>query len=552
MVVGELFVKLGLIPDKNWAKGHILIGGITKAVRALVNADTVHAIKDAVNEVVELGGKLQDTADATQTNVEELQELGYAASQSGGDFESVAGALGMLTKNMYQAANGNKAQAEAFAAAGIAIRDEEGKLRPAADVMEDIAEHLSSLDNESEKMGVGVELMGKKFQSVAPMMFAGREEISKLRKEARDLGVVMSKDDVGALDNFGDDMGRVKAVVQGLKQQFVVALIPALQKLLTGLLEWMKANRELARETVTKVASALATALGYLGKAIVFVVDNWKAFAALLAAGAMISAFVSIIKMVMWFKAVQTRAAIQAVINWIMILGPILLIAAAIVALGVLIYKYRDRLANVARRVKAVFLSVIEWFRRIPGRIKDVFVSIGESIKEAFRAAFEWVGNLPIIKQLRQLVAEIRDLGKDTSVETISASYDAIKEAQAVAKMTPEQRAQHDRKIQASADRNMLDYYRRLGFSGDPTVTGERFNMVSEYSKEARGNVMRMQPSAAGKYQYQEGNVISVGDVVVNTPATDPVAVGKAAREAVREELSSQNRQAVQSLQGGK
>jgi hypothetical protein len=547
MIVGEFFVKLGLIPDANWAKGHILIGGITKAVRALASAQTINAIKDVVSEVVDLGGNLQDTADAAQLNVEELQELGYVASQSGGDIEGVAGALEMLTKNMYSAANGNKAQAEAFARAGVAIKDESGRLRPAADVMGDIADHLQSIDNESERRGAGVALMGKQFSKVAPMMFQGAEAIQKAREEARALGVVMSSKEVGALDDFGDDMGRVSAVVQGLKQQFVVALLPALQKMLTGFTEWIKTNRELAAGTITKLATGLATALGILAQAIVIVVDNWKAFAVLLAAGAVISGIMSIIKMVMFFSSALTIAAAKAVISWVLILGPILLIAAALVLLGVLIYKHRDRLAQVARRVREAFSSVIDWFTRIPGRIKNVFVSIGEGIKTALYDAFTWVGNLPIIKQLRLLVEELNALGgRNTKHSTAVEAIGAI-----TGSSIPGAIADIRRGDKIGAAKRVAKHI-ALGPLAGPIAAGS-FIKDKIYGGETVGAIAkRNQPMLDSvKARLATYNNVSVGDINVTSAATDPVEVGKEVRKVVREEIATQSRHAVSTLSGG-
>jgi hypothetical protein len=545
MIVGELFVKLGLIPDANWAKGHVLIGGITKAVRALASAQTINAIKDAVSEVVTLGGSLQDTADAAQVNVVELQELGYAASQMGGDVDGVASALEMLTKNMYTAANGNKAQAEAFAKAGIAVHDEAGRLRPAADVMGDIADHLMSIDNESERRGAGVALMGKQFSKVAPMMYKGADAINAAREEARALGVVMSGKEVGALDDFGDDMGRVSAVVQGLKQQFVIALLPALQSILTGLVEWIKVNRELARGTITSLAMGLATALGILAQAIVLVVDNWKLFAAILATGAIVSAFMSLIKLVMFFSAVQTKAAIMAVINWAMILGPILLVAAAIIALGVLIYKHRDRLGQVARRVREAFSSVIDWFTRIPSRIKNVFAAIGEGIKTALHDAFTWVGNLPIIKQLRLLVEELNALGGRNAKNST-----AVEAAGAITGSSiPGAIADIRRGDKVGAAKRVAKHI-ALGPLAGPIAAGG-FVKDKVMGTSLAPVLERFQPQMRAAMAASMSNTVTVGDINVTSPSADPVEVGKEVRKAVREEIATQSRHAVSTLNGG-
>jgi len=240
---------------------------------------------------------------------------------------------------------------------------------------------------------------------------------------------VIDKENVGKLDTLGDQIDTAKAALTGLKNQAIVALIPLLTEMVTGFTEWVKTNRELIQSTLQRVVEGLVFALKALGATVVFVSEHWQAFAALLISATVINGIMAIIRVIVFFQAVQTRAALQAVINWMMILGPILLIAAAIVVLGILIYKYRDQ-------VKAALIKVKDFFVDVGAKIRDFFVGIWDSIKNAadavwtairdgFKAAFDFVVNLPVIKQLIELVQDIKDLatGKDKSVQAMKGTF---------------------------------------------------------------------------------------------------------------------------------
>ena len=75
----------------------------------------------------------------------------YAASLSGADFETVVGAMRKLNVHLVQAAEGNAELAQSFAAVGARIRNSDGSLRSADEVIGDIAERFKTLPTEPRR-----------------------------------------------------------------------------------------------------------------------------------------------------------------------------------------------------------------------------------------------------------------------------------------------------------------------------------------------------------------------------------------------------------------
>lgn len=378
MTIAELFAKLTIKPDKrSFDAADKLLSGIKTALLAIVAVKTGQFFAGMVEDTTELGGKLNDMAIASGTDVESLQELAYAAAQSGGSLEGVNTTLIKLSKNIFEATHGNKEMAKSFARAGIAVRNADGSLRPAEDVLADIGDHLSSMPEGTEKTATAIELLGKAGADQLPWL---NENLGKLRQEAHDLGGVIDADAITALDEFGDTQGRVKTALTGLRNEAVIALLPALQEMATGLLEWVKANRELIKQKLQSVIKFIAGALKMLAKVVGFVIDVIGFLGDHL--DLVVVGVLSLVTAIGIFKAASIAAAIASGVAWAIAHLPILLLIAAIAA------------------VILIVEDLYQWFTGGESVLKDLYNSalqylnwdvIAEKIKNAFSAALDWV-----------------------------------------------------------------------------------------------------------------------------------------------------------------
>ncbi len=351
MIIRELAVLLGLkLDDAAFNKADNAIARVSEGFLAMAGAAGAFVAK-SIADLIEVTGQLNDLSQAVGVNTDALQELAYAASLSGADFETVVGAMRKLNVHLTQAAEGNAEMAQSFAAVGARIRNSDGSLRSADEVIGDIAERFKTLPDGAKKTALAIQVFGKSGASLIPTLNGGRDALAELRTEARDLGIVLDKQQtIKAGDNLGDSVDRVKAAVRGLSYAIAGPLISEMNAIATSVVEWVKANRTLLAQRLRavfrgfiSVVKLLSTAFGLLYKAIGFVIDQWRLFAVIIYSvvsaaiiwniaqtGLMIGQYVRL-------GAAAVFAAIRSAAAWAAAAAPIVLIAGAI-ALIILLF----------------------------------------------------------------------------------------------------------------------------------------------------------------------------------------------------------------------
>jgi TP901 family phage tail tape measure protein len=141
-----------------------------------------------------------------------------------------------LEKNMYNASNGNKSAAAAFAKLGVSVTDANGKLRDNDAVFGDVIDALGKIDNETERDAVAMSVLGKSAKDLTPLIVAGKDEINALTAEAHDMGYVLGDEALDGLNKLQDTLDTTDKVVEGVKNQFGSMLAPILTGFLKPLL----------------------------------------------------------------------------------------------------------------------------------------------------------------------------------------------------------------------------------------------------------------------------------------------------------------------------
>lgn len=118
---------------------------------------------------------LNTLSKVTGIGTEELQKYSYAADLVDVSTETIAKANKKLTKNAYEAANGSKAQAEAFDKIGVSVTDANGELRDSEAIFQDVVGALGKMTNETERDAIAQTLMGKSAAELNPLIEDGGE-----------------------------------------------------------------------------------------------------------------------------------------------------------------------------------------------------------------------------------------------------------------------------------------------------------------------------------------------------------------------------------------
>ena len=188
------------------------------------------------------GENLQQTAERLGVNVEQLQRLRYAASQSRVTVETFDMALQRFGRRAGEAAHGMGEARGALAFLGIQLRDTEGKIRPVNAMFLEAADALSKIESPAKRNALAMKLFDSEGVSLVQMMKGGRPEIEAWGDELVRLGLITEKQARSA-SAFNAEMGRFRKVVEQLSFTLGSTLLPVLQPLIVATRDWMVENR---------------------------------------------------------------------------------------------------------------------------------------------------------------------------------------------------------------------------------------------------------------------------------------------------------------------
>ena len=210
--------------------GITAIAGLAAAV-----AGAGLAIGKMVLDATDAAGELVDMSLKTGISTERLQELAYVGEQVGTDLDTMTGSLSKLTKNMDAAKDSGSEIGKTFAELGVPVVDANGALRDSEEVFGDVLNALGGMENETERDAASLAIFGKSAMELNPLIKAGADEIGRLSEEARDMGAVMSEENVAGLEEFGDSLAGLEAGLKGTLGTMVTAFLPGFKGIVGGL-----------------------------------------------------------------------------------------------------------------------------------------------------------------------------------------------------------------------------------------------------------------------------------------------------------------------------
>ena len=259
-------------------KGYAIVSSVVGKVRG--------AFEAAAGEAAHYN----DVAARLGIGVEAVQELGYAASQSGTDLDTLAAGMGKLANVTDAAKKGSKDAAASLRAVGVSAADLRSGKVSLDGALAGIADKFAAMPDGARKAALATDLFGGAGAKLIPLLNKGSAGIGALRSEAQRLGVVMSGETTQGLADLGDQQAKLGSQLAGIRNQVMAALLPMLTEMAAGLSAWLTENRE----TIVTVLTAIGEGIVYfvrgvavivrgIATAVEWVIDNWKPLAAVLA-----------------------------------------------------------------------------------------------------------------------------------------------------------------------------------------------------------------------------------------------------------------------------
>ena len=284
------------------------------------------ALLGAGYKAVTTADDLNTLAKQTGLTTEDLQKMQYASDLIDVSFDSMTGAVKKLKKSM-------TGHDKTWQALGVSVKDADGNMRNVRDVFYDTVKALSKVENETERDQLAMDLFGKSADELAGVIDDGGAALDQYGDKAKELGLVLDQDTLNALNETNDALDTMKAQLGGsvvkLGAAVATVLAPGIEKAsaaVENFAAWLsKLSPEQAKVamTITAIVAAIAPLLIVGGKLIIG------------------------IGQLLTFAPAITAAF--AAINLSML--PIIATIAAVIAIGVLLYKNWDKIREYGEKV---------------------------------------------------------------------------------------------------------------------------------------------------------------------------------------------------------
>jgi TP901 family phage tail tape measure protein len=249
----------------------------------------------AAQQFAGVGDQFDKMSLRTQTSVDALSELAFAAEQTGASAEALEKGLTKMSRTIGDAANGSTAAQESLQRLGLSVQDLVG-LSPDQQ-MAKIADAIQGIQEPALRTAAIMEVFGKSGQLLAPLLATGAAGIAELREEARRLGISLSGEEATQAAAYTDELNRLSKTMRGLSVAIGSAVVPVLQQAsewvraaVANVVKFIKENKELVA-SVLKVGAVVGAVggviltLGLVSTAVGFALGGLVSVLGLVASG---------------------------------------------------------------------------------------------------------------------------------------------------------------------------------------------------------------------------------------------------------------------------
>ena len=177
----------------------------------------------AMKNLIDKADGFKDISQKTGVAVETLSQFSQVAENSGTSIDAVAIGLKKLSSNMVQASAGNREMLAIFDALNVSFTDSQGNLRDTGDVMMDIGDRFTTMEDGALKSATAVKLFGRAGSDLVPMLNEGSEGVLKFKE-------TIDADFANSADKFNENIAKIQNRLETGLSKTLKEILPLLNK----------------------------------------------------------------------------------------------------------------------------------------------------------------------------------------------------------------------------------------------------------------------------------------------------------------------------------
>lgn len=206
-------------------------GNLSKYVSAPLAAAGAAAFAFA-NRFAQAADATAKHADKIGVGTDALQELRFAAQESGVSTGVLDTALQRLARRTAEAAQGSGTLKGVLEQYGIAATNAEGQSRSAEEMLTEIAGAMQAAGTEGERLRIAIAAFDTEGAGMVNMLRDGSAGLGEMRDRAREMGAVISEDTLRQSEQFANNMLHLQTQLAAVGNTVAAALIPAFNELM--------------------------------------------------------------------------------------------------------------------------------------------------------------------------------------------------------------------------------------------------------------------------------------------------------------------------------
>jgi hypothetical protein len=238
------------------------MAGLFAPLAGLAAFSTVGGLMSIMHGAVETASGLNDMYSALGAESDAhrgiLADLRYSAVQTGATAEDVTQGVGKLQKALGEMRAGrNDDLAGFFRHYRISLRDANGEMRTAIDLIPEIMDKIAKARNPERARRIALAAFGRG----GGALIAAAKEFEENAQRRRRFGSVFSREDIEQLDNFGDRWKDLEISISAVRNVLGAQLAPVLLPVVQEMTQWVLANRNLIKSEVVSFVQQVRDAI---------------------------------------------------------------------------------------------------------------------------------------------------------------------------------------------------------------------------------------------------------------------------------------------------
>lgn len=217
---------------RDMLKANLSAQAITAGIKKL--GETVKGFKNYIMGGIEsaagFGREMSAMSEKTGISTEVLQKFSAAAKMTEVDVETFTKSYSKSIKSMSSVdfnAKNLSSMSKAYKTLGVEVRDSSGNLRDAQAVFWETIDGLKSMENETERNAIALQIFGKSAMELNPIIKRGSEGFNELTKN------IATFDDqtMESLRGLDVSFQKFRGVMDGVKRSIGVAFAPMMKEI---------------------------------------------------------------------------------------------------------------------------------------------------------------------------------------------------------------------------------------------------------------------------------------------------------------------------------